>query len=987
MSRTRPRLRNGVDLQLQSAFGDGNWAVAIRLAEKRARTLQDQYFDIVKICAESQLDDPAAKLTAVEALRRFVKDGVVVKDVDGIDLLEWAVLDLIPDDEYADTLGPLRARAVKASPKDKVAATRCLESCLLHWDLVSAQQIAAMIDRSFPGERMFLFWNIAITHLLATSPQCPPEKQKLYGMLAHKQMERAAQLTEQARTTASSDEPPTPPARSVQTEQEVLLLYDVTEAHGSPQDLEKTLASPVFSPVSQFRIGRKEPFLQVVTKYHSRREWQTVLDLCRECLSDADENDEPTLLASDVLVWRYFIDAAANLRSAVPDAVTQVQQVLLQLAKSKNLRPIYRRNILLARLWASFDLGSGDEPDLTEEKPSSLRLRELIAFIDDQQASAACFDDIKSCVEKLDISAAKYLACQYVPQQADAARDAIAAARLHLLSIKLRFLVSTCPTSIIRIPGEQPASKCLICETAFETTMCTSCLTSISNSALEIQAQTSMELTGDSIADQEILPELALAVALCNLKLAFNADRPGLVPKTSASLRHICRALFILEHQLHLTPKHGAISLLMVQLHLRLGSAHRAREIWDDLAVKRTIIDSLAPIFYDRLSTLSPAVLSPSDSWGQRLTETLKAHYAVSLKLRMPRRLIDAFEAGSYRSIMDMPKYVGDLRASCTRAMGLVEDSRTKRMLGIASSSVLDDVRFTEVFDELRLNEVIDYGSFPSWDCSSCRPVYEHLRIGPPPSNERCHLSLLAEAFHDVLNYKPPSVYKAAAATGPSDQTFVLEMMARIGHSFSKFLRQAGRKCTAAEMLYFESVSLLCTLITICTTSKRASPLPDVLEHIVDSLRAALETLSLALTPSGDDETEQAAALLASLHDVAMLRETAAAVSMTMGWILDYNERAKERDRSGNSNLPKDMVALIKGLRAAAAAELARGRDAIRDLKGHAGVMGRDGVARLRRWALGGDDALAAIVEDGTVFEVVESWRLGVEGWQGVKWE
>lgn len=65
----------------------------------------------------------------------------MVKDADGIDLLEWATLDLTSDDDFVETLGPLRVRTVKAAPKDKNVATRCLESCLLHWDLVSAQQV------------------------------------------------------------------------------------------------------------------------------------------------------------------------------------------------------------------------------------------------------------------------------------------------------------------------------------------------------------------------------------------------------------------------------------------------------------------------------------------------------------------------------------------------------------------------------------------------------------------------------------------------------------------------------------------------------------------------------------------------------------------------------------------------------------------------------------------------------------------------------
>lgn len=82
-----------------------------------------------------------AKFAAVAAIDKFVRDGTVVKDVDAIDLLEWATLDLIHEDDFADGLGPLRVRLVKAASKDKKSSTRCLESCLLHWDLVSAQQV------------------------------------------------------------------------------------------------------------------------------------------------------------------------------------------------------------------------------------------------------------------------------------------------------------------------------------------------------------------------------------------------------------------------------------------------------------------------------------------------------------------------------------------------------------------------------------------------------------------------------------------------------------------------------------------------------------------------------------------------------------------------------------------------------------------------------------------------------------------------------
>ena len=46
MSRQRPRLRNEVDLQLQSAFYDGKWPLAMRLAENRTRTSTDPYYNV-----------------------------------------------------------------------------------------------------------------------------------------------------------------------------------------------------------------------------------------------------------------------------------------------------------------------------------------------------------------------------------------------------------------------------------------------------------------------------------------------------------------------------------------------------------------------------------------------------------------------------------------------------------------------------------------------------------------------------------------------------------------------------------------------------------------------------------------------------------------------------------------------------------------------------------------------------------------------------
>ncbi|KAH7134059.1 N-acetyltransferase B complex non catalytic subunit-domain-containing protein [Dactylonectria macrodidyma] len=982
MNRQRPSLRNGVDLQLQSAFSDGNWAVVIRLAEKRARTHNDQYYQIVKVCAESQLDDPGAKFAAVAAVAQYVKDGTVVKDVDGIDLLEWASQGLGngPDD-FSETLGTLRARLVKAAPKDKIAGTRCLESCLLHWDLVSAQQIAAILDRSFPQERSFMFWNIVITHMLATSGQSPPEKKKLYGMLALKQIQRAAQLAEQTQS-AQGDEAAKPQPRSIQSEEEILLLYDIIERHGTSDDFEKLMSSPVFCPLVQFQLGRKELVIRTLAKHQRDGDSEAIYRLCKDCLSTTKEDGNPNLMASDWSIWRQFIDAAAQIKSVDPNTQETVQDLLLKFVKIPNLPPIYKRIIILARASAAFNLTSNDSDDLADGQPASLRLKELIHYVQDQGSNAACFDDIKGFVERLDPPALKYLAYEFAPQLADDNENELHSARIRTLSFKLQYFAATCPSMYVTIPGEKPLRKCIVTDEEIDSSSPGPCFATVAKGTLELY-QSLVELASIHAAiEAEIKPDLAVLIALCNIQSAFPPSTDS--SNAPVSLSPLIRAALILEHQLPLTPKHGNISLLLVQLHIFLGAAPRAREIWETLGVKRTIMDSLAPIFYDRLSTISPSIIAPNDTWGWELMELLHTHYSVSLKLRMPRRLIDAFESSSYGSVIDIPRYIEALRWSCTRAMSLVEETRTERIVGQRFAEVLQDDRYAEVTDDVELNEVIDYGSFPSWDCSSRPIVYTRLRIGPPPTNRRAHLSLLSEAFHEVLTYKPPAVYKASAAAAIPEQTFILEMLSQLSNSFTKFLNGPKSDTTQPEAIYFDTISLLTTLIPFTTEMGRPATVPDVFNHIVDGIKAAIETLGSVIALEENSSAATQISSLSSMHAVAIFRDTADATKQAVQWILAANERQKERDRSGNSNLPKDVVAQLKALLATAESALNDGKAWIGKLKQQ--ISGRDFESAARQWIFEDGEDIQAVVSDDALTQLVKSWEANIKGWTEVKW-
>ena len=321
-------------------------------------------------------------------------------------------------------------------------------------------------------------------------------------------------------------------------------------------------------------------------------------------------------------------------------------------------------------------------------------LRELIRYIEHEKASLACFEDIKGFVEKLEAAAMRFVAYEHVPRLAVDSTDALTAARLRLLSLKLQYFCLTNPSSITALAGQEAGFRCAACGAEFVAALCARCLSALARRALVERQSCARDLAGGAGAENEVIPGFSMVVAYCNLRLAFNHQRPGYSSPAPACRRHLLRALFMLEQQFHLTPKHSPTALFLVQLHLLLGSAHRAREVWDELTVKRTIADALAPIFYDRVSTVSPALLSPSDDWGWRTIEMLRQHYAASLKLRMPRRLIDAFEAGSYGSILGIPQYIDNLRRSCTRAMSLVEEARAARLLGQPYDELLADARF-----------------------------------------------------------------------------------------------------------------------------------------------------------------------------------------------------------------------------------------------------------------------------------------------------
>lgn len=69
----------------------------------------------------------------------MVNDNITIKDVDTLDLYEFATAGLSMD--YAKTIGILRSRLTKALPKDRSAGLRCLDACMWNSDWENAQEV------------------------------------------------------------------------------------------------------------------------------------------------------------------------------------------------------------------------------------------------------------------------------------------------------------------------------------------------------------------------------------------------------------------------------------------------------------------------------------------------------------------------------------------------------------------------------------------------------------------------------------------------------------------------------------------------------------------------------------------------------------------------------------------------------------------------------------------------------------------------------
>lgn len=255
------------------------------------------------------------------------------------------------------------------------------------------------------------------------------------------------------------------------------------------------------------------------------------------------------------------------------------------------------------------------------------------------------------------------------------------------MSIKFRYLLSTSilTTSLFTKISPTFPARCPLCGLQTQESECQECIIQIIIDSLD----TKQEFTIDSNLvrsldgyDLDPAEELVIVAAMALLKLSqlHKRDYQALSPMSEIYMPAFLQAVALLDRQLLAKPDSPSIRMLLVNLYLLLGCASHAYCIWRPLDVKRTIQDSLSPLFFDRIASISPGLFRLGTGM-QKIVEPLKAYFQNCLKLRAPSIIWDALESGNYTSVLGISSYMSKLRQSCTLVMALVEERKGLRLL------------------------------------------------------------------------------------------------------------------------------------------------------------------------------------------------------------------------------------------------------------------------------------------------------------------
>ncbi|KAJ1327741.1 N-terminal acetyltransferase B complex non-catalytic subunit [Microdochium nivale] len=1066
-----PNLRPTVDIKLESDWHNSQWTSVGTTASQRYRATKDPYYLAVEVVARSWNADRLEANAGRDAVEKLVKDGSIVKDADTLDLYDYACA-LVPID-YPETLGELRMRLVKAAPKDLATCQRCLDATLANFDWVHAQQIAALMDRNFPSERKMLFRNISSTHLLTMTPACPPEKKVLFQTLTRRMIDKAfSQHFEEGFD-------PKKPGRAVSTEAEFDLWCEILLSSPKAEVL-KTLfhkvvdngekRNPLAHPVNLLKNGNATVVRRILKYLADTEAWPEVYQVCQEIIAAAIELNESDAKAivdegvsaeviakvhsertqKDVAVlalgaewftWSLLVRASKYQESpeeALKASLDSIERAYRALEQTHRVTRSHTAYYDLALLHAQFTIDSRTQ----HQGADNTRLVALATYILHNYRSPSVYDETQSFIELLSPSEVN----QFISILANPLKSDDTFKRLVIIAIRLRvqFTIAT-----------QVAAVCPACGSeSSQSRQCSQCLRQVAIIALQqYKAAMADKDLRDSVLPKEPVDPVSDFVvigasALLKLGNVGVESRPG-APRssslTAADVQLVLQAIFLLEGYFAALPKNDALRMMLVKLYLLVGCVSRAKTLWDSFGVKNAVLDSLVPLFYDRLSTYAPhffASVSVTDG-NPTCTSPLVSYFDVALRRTYPRGLKDALDYDSYSSIVGLYEFYEKLKKSCSMVMVRVEARRGRRFNQLKNPRFMDDDPLLQNLTvDHKLSEVTNFSCLPNLGRRGSSIITDMLNHGPSQSETRSLLGLVGERFIDVISYTQPKEYKPAkpALVLAADILYALEQTEALLQQLRSVMtstRKGGRSCravlTTAEYSYYgvleETMALYATVIGACsggsssaldpqqkqqqqqqshpTLSENKTSVEQSTQAISDLIRYQ-ERQALGQNASTPSTTVSTLAGIADLHALGMLGESTMLAKLAAASATNVVERTKVVDKARAARELVWIEKPLKDLRTSCAGVEDGCRARIRGLAAEVGSATWQGRVRELVLASPGpssdadDDEemqfrrqVTALVRDGAdgdarlrewAATVTQSWKELMGGWANVQY-
>ncbi|XXG93776.1 hypothetical protein Hte_000025 [Hypoxylon texense] len=795
-------LKSSTPSALQTAFSDSQWTNAINLAKQRHRITKDSYYVAVEVAAKAQSDNVTDRSAGKVLLESMIKDNAIVTDVDTVDLIELSCSRV--DIKYSETIGLLRARLVKAAPKDMSSCVRCFEACMYHSDWKNAQQIAASLSKNFPNERKFLFHYILATHLYSMSDDCPEGSKKIFSSLARAQADKAFDFRATVASTGYRID------RAVVTESDALLWLMIRLSHCTREENLILFRRPEYSPLAFLEVGFRSPYglargyLQEVNAWDDlfqvgKSILEQTIHLCQEEAS-VIENDETVISLRKAMKaesengripresstkkdlvravekarpqrslkdhsffsasceWDLFwsLYTAAKNRPDKRRSLKQVQQLfhkmIKALTRAESMKAIYQRTYDLVTLQILFER---EPQSLSGVDGATSRVVHLTNHVMKHSKEPQSFIDARKLLKEMSKTEVAIFLTS-LRTGGIQCTDVFQRLTVTALAVKLRYYVTT-----------SSKISCGCCDATLEGPNCVSCLKSIAANALNAY-KSGME---DKDLRQNILPhenvdplsDIAVIGAVCLLRLAglgrWVSMRDVNSPLYCVNIQLFLQAVLWLDsHVIASPPKNDMHRMLLVKLYILMGCVFRAKRLWDQFDVKNAILDSLGLLYLDRLSSIAPGPFLGSSH--EDPIDPFTAHYTRAFRSTFPKWIMGSLEKGNYASVVNMLGRTQKQGSSCTLVTTVLEARRGTRMkTGKVDTAIEDDPFVRKLSIEHELEDITDYGILSGDDAQS-KPLHVIVNYGPLPTHTRAHLGLLAERFLDFVCYVQPKEYK-----------------------------------------------------------------------------------------------------------------------------------------------------------------------------------------------------------------------------------